>query len=179
MKRTCILKVFCLSFVIADGAPTAHSIENIDARAAIDCPIEDDSESTLKITGFAFGQMDTRPGDIPPRPSSAQVAFTVTNPLSQQQACSVTIVKQQDGAWQDADGSEWFTCGSSSSSSSSTQFQFGWGHADWRLVVKQTWVCDGTSYEVSGSTVLDPECTPAENEYFSCSAPDFSLSIAR
>ncbi|KAI6080860.1 hypothetical protein F4821DRAFT_275620 [Hypoxylon rubiginosum] len=173
MKRTYIFSAFYLSLGVVIGAAITRDHENAIARYVFDCPAQDDSELSLEITGFAFGQMDTQPGDIPPRLSSAQVAFTVTNPQGQRQACSSTIVKQQDGVWQDADGSLWFKCGSSS-----TQYQFGWGHADWRLTVKQTWTCDSTSYEVSGSTVLDPECTPSENEYFSCSAPDFSLSVA-
>ncbi|KAI4867617.1 hypothetical protein F4820DRAFT_445849 [Hypoxylon rubiginosum] len=160
---------------------TLHRAD-IAARDTLACPIQDSSELSLKINGFSFSQLDSQPGDIPPGFSTAQVSFTVTNPLNWRQACSGTVIKQQDGVWQDADGSMWFRCGTSSTPdpacSNCTHFQFGWGHESWRLALNQTWPCDPISYEVSGSTILDPECTPSTNSYFSCSAPDFSLSVA-
>lgn len=88
--------------------------------------------------------VDTQPGDITLGLSTAQVSFTVTNPLSRKQACSGTIV-QLDGQWQD-NGSAWFKCGTQSTPDPTcldcTHFQFGWGHGSWRLSVNQTWPCD-------------------------------------
>ncbi|KAI1413168.1 hypothetical protein F5Y13DRAFT_189530 [Hypoxylon sp. FL1857] len=120
------------------------------ARGASECPIEQSSRPQIKITDFTNGQLDILPGDIdiPPRPSMATVSFLVTNPANQQQACSGSIVKaMSDEQWPDADGLDWFKCGTESAPDPTcwncTHFQFGWGHGSWRLAINQTWPCAG------------------------------------
>ncbi|OTB03012.1 hypothetical protein M426DRAFT_24241 [Hypoxylon sp. CI-4A] len=107
------------------------------------CP-QEGSHQELEITEFSYGELVTHPGDIPPRLSTADVSFFVTNAFGRQ-ACSGTIVQQQNGEWQDADGSGWFKCGTASTPdptcSNCTHFQFGWGHESWSFAVNQTWPC--------------------------------------
>ncbi|KAI8961929.1 hypothetical protein F5Y11DRAFT_208179 [Daldinia sp. FL1419] len=166
---------------------SASSVPSIQYTAT-KCSIEDGSRQVVKITEFSFGQLDTHPGDIPPRPSMATLSFFVTNPKGRQ-ACSGTIVQQQDGDWQDRDGKAWFKCGTESTPDPTcwncTHFQSGWGHGSpgWHFAINQTWPCTSPgsrceiSYHLSGSTTLNPDCTTDTNSYTACSAPDFSLSL--
>ncbi|OTB17255.1 hypothetical protein K445DRAFT_310649 [Daldinia sp. EC12] len=156
---------------------------------AAGCSVEEGSRQVVKITEFSFGQLDTHPGDIPPRPSMATISFFVTNPLGWRQACSGFIVQQQDGEWQDKDGSAWFKCGTESTPDpmcwNCTHFQSGWGHGSpgWQFAINQTWPCTSPgsvceiSYQLSGSTRLAPDCTTDTNSYTSCTAPDLSLTL--
>ncbi|KAI1799738.1 hypothetical protein F4811DRAFT_557511 [Daldinia bambusicola] len=151
--------------------------------------VKEDSSQVVKITGFSFGQLDTRPGDIPPRPSMATVSFFVMNPAGLLRACSSFISQEQDGEWQDKDGSLWFRCGAENTPDPNywncTHFQFGWGHGSsgWHFAVNQSWPCTNPgsscrdSYQFSGSTTLNPDCTTDENSYTGCTTPDFSLTL--
>ncbi|KAI0893708.1 hypothetical protein F4806DRAFT_498868 [Annulohypoxylon nitens] len=158
---------------------SAVNIFGIAAHDASGCSID---QQHLEITQFSYGELTVKPGDIPLRPSTADVSFFVNNPENGQQACSGSIVQQQNGEWQDADGTAWFKCGTESTPDPDcldcTHFQFDWGHEGWRFAVNQTWTSAGISCGVSGSTTLDPECTESsEISFRSCTAPDFSLRV--
>ncbi|KAI1375303.1 hypothetical protein F4677DRAFT_460747 [Hypoxylon crocopeplum] len=173
-----------VSLTSAVNVPIADNYVGVLVRDTYKCPTEGGSSPYLKIAGFSYGQLDAQPTDIPPRPSMATVSFIVTNPANWMQACSGGIVQLQNGEWLD-DGISYFKCGTESAPDPTcrncTHFQFGWGHGSWRLAVNQTSPCmSGTSemsYRVSGSTVLDPECTTSPYAYTSCSAPDFTLPV--
>ncbi|KAI0882306.1 uncharacterized protein GGS22DRAFT_191476 [Annulohypoxylon maeteangense] len=160
------------------------------AGDVFECPrIEEGSQQHVEITQFSYGELTVHLGDIPPRPSTADVSFFVTSSANGKQACSGTIVQQQNGEWQDADGLAWFKCGTESAPDPDcldcTHFQFDWGHEGWHFAVNQTWACASSgggsysvSYKVSGSIILDPECTESpEISFRSCTAPDFPLSV--
>ncbi|KAI1091581.1 hypothetical protein F5B19DRAFT_260346 [Rostrohypoxylon terebratum] len=181
MVRNVSNKVFWCPLILAVnviGVATCSTFER---------SVEQGSQRSLEITQFSYGELTVKPGDIyiPPRPSTAQVSFFVNNPENRQQACSGSVSQQQNGEWQDADGTAWFKCGDQGSTPDPdcldcTHYQFDWGHEGWRFAVNQTWPSASNSifYKVSGSTTLDPECTEStEISYRSCTAPDFSLNV--
>ncbi|KAL7620506.1 hypothetical protein AAE478_009501 [Parahypoxylon ruwenzoriense] len=118
----------------------------------------------------------------------ATVGFMVTY-LNWRQACSGTVVQLQNGEWQDDDGSDWSKCDTESTPDPTcwncTHFQFGWGHGSWHFVLNQTWPCttsDGgksceISYQLTGSTVLEPRRHDNGYSYTSCTTSDFELLL--
>ncbi|KAI0377689.1 hypothetical protein F5Y04DRAFT_284758 [Hypomontagnella monticulosa] len=131
---------------VAAGIAVADSYGGVITRAAPECLVKEGSHRNIKIKDFSYGEMITHPGDIPPRPSTATVSFSITYTASWWQACSGFIVQTQDGEWQDKDVSAWFKCGTENTPDPTcwncTHFQFGWGHGSWRFAINQTWPCD-------------------------------------
>ncbi|KAI0853423.1 hypothetical protein F5Y00DRAFT_257446 [Daldinia vernicosa] len=180
---------FFIFLALASSIPSIGIATEASTSNTAECSIKEGSRQVVEITEFSFGQLDTHPGDIPPRPSMATVSFFVANPVGWRQACSGFIVQQQDGEWQDKDGTTWFKCGSENTPDPTcwncTHFQSGWGHGSpgWHFAINQTWPCTspgGTceiSYQLSGSTTLNPDCTTDANSYTGCTAPDFSLPL--
>ncbi|KAI1464238.1 uncharacterized protein F4812DRAFT_443854 [Daldinia caldariorum] len=180
---------FLTSLSLASNISPIKVVVDAIPLSAAGCSVEEGSSQVVKIIEFSFGQLDTHPGDIPPRLSIATISFFVTNPVGWSQACSGFIVQQQDGEWQDKDGSVWFKCGTESTPDPTcwncTHFQSGWGHGSpgWHFAINQTWPCTSpgsackTSYQFSGSTTLKPDCITDTNSYTSCTAPDFSLTL--
>ncbi|KAI2630233.1 hypothetical protein GGS26DRAFT_598711 [Hypomontagnella submonticulosa] len=180
------LTLFSLGVAAELTAPDGYG--GVVASGASECLIKEGSRRDIKIKDFSYGEMISHPGDIPPRPSTATVSFSIAYTASWWQACSGFIVQTQDGEWQDKDGSAWFKCGTENTPDPTcwncTHFQFGWGHDSWRFAINQTWPCASSghgsceiSYELSGSATLNPKCTEDTNSFTSCTAPEFSLSL--